>query len=169
MTQNLPDRSPGDYFDVGAMIVSRVFEAESIDTYRLAREGKTLHIGRERRALTQIPVTAVMSREVTTVAENTALDDVLRIAGETSQSTLPVVSSDGVFNGLIVTRDLLALLIRDEQLSPLINAYDLCDRHPPLLTARRQPRSRERADGIGRSGRNSGRRAAERRDNFWAW
>ena len=32
-----------------ALVVARAIESESIDTYRLAREGKTLHIGRERR------------------------------------------------------------------------------------------------------------------------
>ena len=77
------------------MIVARQIESESIDTYRLAREGKTLHIAQERLALGQIPVSAVMDKDVVTVADNTSFDEVLRIAGETSQSTLPVVSSTG--------------------------------------------------------------------------
>ncbi len=133
MTQNYTVALPAMIATIAALIVARQIESESIDTYRLAREGKTLHIAQERLALSQIPVAAVMSKDVTTVAENTSLEEVLQIAGETSQDTLPVVSSEGTFSGLIVTRDLLALLIRDKELSPLINAFDICSPNPPLL------------------------------------
>jgi CIC family chloride channel protein len=134
MTQNYTVALPAMVATIAAVLVSHAIEDESIDTYPLAREGKTLNISRERLALTQIPVGAVMSKNVITVNENVSLEEVLKIAGETSQATLPVVSSDGTFSGLIVTRELLSLLIRDEEVSPLINAFDLCDRHPPLLT-----------------------------------
>ncbi|HXN85877.1 MAG TPA: CBS domain-containing protein, partial [Candidatus Binataceae bacterium] len=118
---------------IAALIVARQIESESIDTYRLAREGKTLHIAQERLALSQIPVSAVMRKDVTTLAENTSLEEVLRIAGETSQVTLSVVNSEGIFRGLIITRDLLALLIRDKEVSPLINAFDICVPHAPTI------------------------------------
>ena len=133
MTQNYTVALPAMIATIAALVVARLIETESIDTYRLAREGKTLHIAQERLALGQIPVSAVMDKDVVTVADNTSFDEVLRIAGETSQSTLPVVSSTGNFVGLIVTRDLLALLVRDAELSPLVNAYDLCERNPPLV------------------------------------
>jgi CIC family chloride channel protein len=133
MTQNYTVALPAMIATITALIVARQIETESIDTYRLAREGKTLHVAQERLALSQIPVSAVMRRDVTTVPGNTSLEEVLRIAGETSQTTLPVVSTEGKFIGLIVTRDLLALLIRNRELSPLINAYDLCAPHPPML------------------------------------
>ncbi|HLI80736.1 MAG TPA: chloride channel protein [Candidatus Binataceae bacterium] len=133
MTQNYTVALPAMIATIAALVVARQIEAESIDTYRLAREGKTLHIAQERLALSQIPVRAVMDRDVVTVAESTTFDEVLRIAGETSQSTLPVVSSTGNFTGLIITRDLLALIVREESLSPLVNAYDLCERNPPLI------------------------------------
>jgi CIC family chloride channel protein len=133
MTQNYTVALPAMIATIAALIVARQIESESIDTYRLAREGKTLHIAQERLALSQIPVSAVMDKDVMTVADNTSFDEVLRIAGETSQSTLPVVSSTGSFTGLIVTRNLLALMVRDNELSPLVNAYDLCERNPPLV------------------------------------
>jgi CIC family chloride channel protein len=133
MTQNYTVALPAMIATIAALVVARQIEAESIDTYRLAREGKTLHIAQERLALSQIPVSAVMDKDVVTVADNTSFDEVLRIAGETSQSTLPVVSSTGTFTGLIVTRNLLALMVRDDELSPLVNAYDLCERNPPLV------------------------------------
>ncbi len=133
MTQNYTVALPAMIATIAALVVARLIETESIDTYRLAREGKTLHIAQERLALGQIPVSAVMDKDVVTVADNTSFDEVLRVAGETSQSTLPVVSSTGGFTGLIVTRDLLSLLVRDNDLSPLVNAYDLCERNPPQV------------------------------------
>lgn len=119
---------------ITSMVVARAIESESIDTYPLAREGKTLHIGQERLALTQIPVSAVMTRDVAVVNDNASLADVLHIAGETPQSTLPVVSSEGRLSGLIVTRDLLTLLAGGTDLGPLVNAYDIAQTNCPTLT-----------------------------------
>jgi CIC family chloride channel protein len=119
---------------ITALVVARAIESESIDTYPLAREGKTLHIGQERLALTQIPVSAVMTKDVAVVNDNAPLSDVLHIAGETPQSTLPVVSSDGHLSGLIVTRDLLTLLAGGADLGPLVNAYDIAQTNCPALT-----------------------------------
>jgi chloride channel protein, CIC family len=127
MTQGYDIALPAMIATVTALVVARAIESESIDTYRLAREGKTLIISQERLALTQIPVSAVMTKEVALVRENTALADLLQVAGETSQSTLPVVSSEGRLSGLIVTRGLLGLLAGGRELGPLVNAYDIAE------------------------------------------
>ncbi|MGH7932079.1 MAG: chloride channel protein [Candidatus Binataceae bacterium] len=119
---------------IGALVVSRWIERESIDTYSLAREGKTLEIGKERLVLTQLPVSSVMSKNVDIVHENASLADVLRTAGDTAQATLPVVSSDGDLAGLVVTRDLLGLLAGGAELGPLVNAYDIARRNCPMVT-----------------------------------
>jgi chloride channel protein, CIC family len=127
MTQGYDIALPAMIATVTALVVARAIESESIDTYRLAREGKTLQISQERLALTQIPVSAVMTKEVALVRENTGLADLLQVAGETSQSTLPVVSSEGALSGLIVTRALLGLLAGGRELGPLVNAYDIAE------------------------------------------
>ena len=127
MTQGYDIALPAMIATVTALVVARAIESESIDTYRLAREGKTLQISQERLALTQIPVSAVMTKEVALVRENTALADLLQLAGETSQSTLPVVSSEGELSGLVVTRALLGLLAGGRELGPLVNAYDIAE------------------------------------------
>jgi CBS domain-containing protein len=101
---------------ITALVVARAIETESIDEFRLARQGKTLQIGSERLALTLIPV-----------HENTSLSEVLRTAGETAQSTLPVVTSDGELAGSIVVRDLLSMLSSGQELGPLVNAFDICN------------------------------------------
>jgi CBS domain-containing protein len=116
------------------LVVARSIEGESIDTYSLAREGKTLAIGKERMVLSQLPVASVMHKEVDILSENSSLADVLRKAGETSQATLPVLNSDGELAGLIVTRDLLGVLATGTELGPLVNAYDLARRNPPVVT-----------------------------------
>ena len=119
---------------ITALVVARSIESESIDTYTLARQGKTLAIGKERMVLSQLPVATVMHKEVDILSENSSLADVLRKAGETSQATLPVVNSDGELAGLIVTRDLLGVLATGTELGPLVNAYDLARRNPPVVT-----------------------------------
>ncbi len=134
MTQNYTVALPGMIAAITALVVARAIESESIDTFPLARAGKTLDIGEERLALSQIPVAAVMTAGAASVAENASLSEVLRRAGETGQSTLPVIGSEGRLSGLIVTRDLLALLARGAELSPLINAFDLSKPDCPCVT-----------------------------------
>jgi len=133
MTQNYSVALPAMIATIGAAAVARAIESESIDTFRLAREGKTLHIGQERQALRQIPVGAVMETQVTVAPDNAPLTEVLQIAGDTEQSTIPVVSTEGTLSGLIITRNLLALLSRGDELSPLVNAYDLSNRTPATV------------------------------------
>ena len=133
MTQGYEIALPAMIATVIALVVARAIESESIDTYRLAREGKTLQISQERMALAQIPVSAVMTKEVALVHESTGLADLLRTAGETAQSTLPVVSSDGNLSGLIITRELLGLLAGGRELGPLINAYDIAEASCPEI------------------------------------
>ncbi len=135
MTGDFTIALPAMIAAVTALVVARAIETESIDTYRLAREGKTLQISQERLALTQIPVGAVMTKEVTVVSANARLSDVLHIAGQTPQSTLPVVGANGELVGLIVTRDLLALLSGGTELGPLVNAFDIAQPHCPRATA----------------------------------
>ena len=133
MTHSYDVAVPAMVATITALVVSRAVQSESLDTYRLAREGKTLQISSERLALTQIPVGAVMTKQVTFVRENASLADVLQVAGDTPQSTLPVVSTDGDLAGLIVTRDLLSMLAGGEELGPLINAFDICRDNPPYV------------------------------------
>jgi chloride channel protein, CIC family len=135
MTQlNYTIALPAMIATITALVVARSVESESIDTYSLAREGKTLAIGKERLVLTQLPVASVMHKEVDVLSETAKLAEVLRIAGETSQATLPVVSSDGELAGLVVTRDLLGVLASGTELGALVNAFDLSRRNPPVVT-----------------------------------
>ena len=134
MTRSDTIALPAMIATITALVVSRAIETESIDEFRLAREGKKLQIGSERLALTLVPVSAVVTKNVTMVNENTSLSEVLRTAGETAQSTLPVVSSDGELAGLIVTRDLLSMLAGGQEVGPLVNAFDISNTHCATVT-----------------------------------
>jgi chloride channel protein, CIC family len=135
MTQlNYSIALPAMIATITALVVARSIEPESIDTYQLAREGKTLEIGRDRLLLTHLPVASVMTKTVDILQENSSLTDVLRIAGDSHQATLPVIDSEGNLAGVIVTRDLLGILSSGSELGPLVNAYDLCRANPPVVT-----------------------------------
>ena len=134
MTQDYQIALPAMIAVVTALVVARSLEHESIDTYRLAREGKTLEIGRERMVLTQIPVESVMTHDPAVVHSNAPLVEVLRAAGDTAQTTLPVVDDAGGLVGLIVTRDLVAMLGSQEDVAGLVNAYDICRRNCPVVS-----------------------------------
>jgi CIC family chloride channel protein len=133
MTHSYEIALPAMVATIAAVAVARSLESESIDTYGLAREGKTLAVGRARLALAQIPVSAVMSADVRYVNDSTPMADVLRVAGDSPQSTLPVVNTEGRLAGIIVTRELLAAMSTGRELGPLVNAYDLCRPNCPTV------------------------------------
>ncbi|HEX4210168.1 MAG TPA: chloride channel protein [Candidatus Binataceae bacterium] len=134
MTQlNYSIALPAMIATITALVVARSIEPESIDTYQLAREGKTLEISHDRLILTHLPVASVMTKNVDILQENSSLTDVLRIAGDSSQATLPVIDSDGNLAGIVVTRDLLGILASGNELGPLVNAYDICRSNPPVV------------------------------------
>jgi CBS domain-containing protein len=76
----------------------------------------------------------VIQREVTTVPAAAPSAAVTRAVSETTQATMPVLDRDGTLAGLIIARDLLALLAGDMELVGLVNALDLSRQNPPLLT-----------------------------------
>ena len=134
MTRSDTIALPSMIATITALVVARAIETESIDEFRLAREGKTLQIGqRAPRADADsgqrcgVPRTSRWSRE------NTSLTEVLRTAGETAQSTLPVVDSDGELAGAIVVRDLLSVIVPRQGARPARQRV----RHLQRATARR--------------------------------
>ncbi len=119
---------------LGALVVARFIEPESIDTNSLVHAGKNLEIGRDRRILAQLPVSPVIKRDVVTVPAYASAAVVTQTASETGQATLPVLNPDGGLAGLIVTRDLFSLLAGGTDLAALLNALDLSRQNPPVLT-----------------------------------
>jgi chloride channel protein, CIC family len=117
-----------------SLVVARSLEPESIDTYALAQEGRRLHIGKERRVLTQIPVSTVMSKEPVALSHTDEVTEALRVSDETAQSTIPVVNREGTLVGIVIRRDMIELLASRSSPATLVNAYDLARRQPPAVT-----------------------------------
>ena len=134
MTQDNTIALPALISVITALAVARAIEPESIDTYALAQEGKSLRIGKDRMVLAQISVSGVMTPDFAALRESDSLPEVLRIGGETVQSILPVVAEGGALTGVIVTRELLALIASGDRLSHLVNAFDIALRNFPTVT-----------------------------------
>jgi CBS domain-containing protein len=133
MTREYEVTVPALLTTILSLVVARAIESESIDTFSLARQGKTLHIGKDRQLLMQIPVSAAMNPNPDLVTSNDAFTEVLRKAGDSSQVHLPVVTADGKLLGLIVTRELLPLVTSREDLAKLGIAADVCQTNPPTI------------------------------------
>lgn len=118
-----------------AMVVARTIEPQSIDTYALARQGISLEGDKNRLALTGFSVNTVLKGEPTTVAADASLEEVFRLASETTQEILPVLDRQGAYLGTIATRDLVAVLTSEADLRGLVNAYDLSRPNFPSVAA----------------------------------
>jgi CIC family chloride channel protein len=133
MTREYEITVPALLTSILSLVVARAIESESIDTFSLARQGKTLHIGRDRQLLMQIPVSAAMNPTPDLVRSNDSFSEVLRKAGETTQVNLPVVDHEDALLGVIATRELLSLVTSREDLANLGIAADVCENNPPTL------------------------------------
>ena len=133
MTQDYTIALPALISVITALAMARAIEPESIDTYALKQEGKSLEIGKDRMLLAQISVAAVMTHEPVVLRESDPLPEVLRVGGETAQSILPVVADGDALIGVIVTRELLALIAGSDRLGRLVNAFDIAVRNFPTL------------------------------------
>ena len=134
MTQDYTIALPALITVVTALAVARAIEPESIDTYTLKKEGKDLQVGRDRMVLAQISASAVMTRDPVVLRDADSLPEVLRIGGETAQSILPVIAEGGTLTGVIVTRELLAMIVSGGDLDNLVTAFDIALRTFPTIT-----------------------------------
>jgi len=133
MTREYQITVPALLSTILSLVVARAIESESIDTFSLACEGKTLHIGKDRLLLMQMRVSAAINTDPDVIASNEVFAEVLRKAGESSQGNLRVVSPEGNFVGLIAIRELLALVTSSEDLPRVGIAADVCESNSPTL------------------------------------
>jgi CIC family chloride channel protein len=119
-----------------ALVVARSIEPESMDTYALARRGISLEIDRDRLALSRIAAETVMKTDVTTMAAGAGLEEICRIADESSQEIIPVVGKESRLVGVIDPRDLVGLLLHVNDLKDLVNAADVSRADFPTVSAK---------------------------------
>jgi chloride channel protein, CIC family len=108
-----------------ALVVARAIEPESIDTYALARRGIHLEVDKDRLALSRIAADEVMKTDLATLAAGAHLDEIFRVADESTQEIIPVVGEERRLVGVIAARDLVGLLLHVDSLKGLVNAADV--------------------------------------------
>ena len=119
-----------------ALVVARSIEPESIDTYALARRGINLEIDKDRLALSRIAAEKVMKTDVTTLAAGAGLEEIFRVADESTQEIIPVIGEQRRLVGVIDPRDLVGLLLHVDDLKGLVNAADVGRANFPTASAK---------------------------------
>lgn len=119
-----------------AMVVARSIEPESIDTYALARRGIHLEVDKDRLALARIAAEEVMKTDVTTLGAAAGLEEIFRVADESTQEIIPVLGPERRLVGVIAPRNLVGLLLHVDQLKGLVNAADVGLRDFPTVSAK---------------------------------
>ncbi len=109
-----------------AVVVARSIEPESIDTYALARRGISLEADKDRLALARITTEEIMNPRPTTIAAGAGLEEIFRVAEESTQEIIPVVGERQRLVGVIAPRNLVGLLLHVGDLRGLVNAADVC-------------------------------------------
>jgi len=108
-----------------AMVVARSIEPESIDTYMLARRGISLEVDKDRLALARMTAAEVMETEAETLNADADLEQIFRVADQSTHVIIPVLGKNRQLAGVIEPRNLIGLLLHVNELKALVNAADI--------------------------------------------
>src|SRR5690606_33758863 len=90
---------------VVSSIAANWLSKETIDTLKLARRGINLKAGRDLAVLSEIPVTAAMSRHVDTIGVSATVRELVRLMQETRHAGYPVLDGEGRVVGIVTLDD----------------------------------------------------------------
>ena len=90
---------------VVSSIAANWLSKETIDTLKLARRGINLKAGRDLAVLSEIPVTAAMSRHVDTIGVSATVRELVRLMQETRHTGYPVLDGEGRVVGIVTLDD----------------------------------------------------------------
>ena len=113
-------------------VVASSLKEESIYTQKLKWKGISLRQGREEGILRRLRVESVLRREFRSFEEDATLPAILAEALGTSQTTFPLVASDGRLAGVIRVQDLHRALDDRGVLESVLVAADLGTASQPL-------------------------------------
>ncbi|WP_373046430.1 chloride channel protein [Vulgatibacter sp.] len=117
---------------IASTMVHRML-GESIYTVKLSARGISVRSHREQVVLRSMHVEQAMTRELATIAESTALKEILTMLTTTTYSTFPVVNARNELYGLITVQDVRGILY-EEGLSDLVVAKELARPATATLT-----------------------------------
>lgn len=117
---------------ITATIVARRLVPASIDEYELERRGLHLHSDGRTRVLRQFFVHSLVARDVTPIAEEASVAELVQAVSVSRHGGLPVVDERGRFVGVVGMEDLRAVLM-DSEAWPRMRVKELVRREVPVL------------------------------------
>jgi chloride channel protein, CIC family len=136
MTGSYDVTLPALISSIVALVVARAIEPESLDTYALVHRGINLDVDRDQLALSRIATGEVMKPEPATLPAAANLEEIFRVADQTSQEILPVIGRERNLVGVIAARNLVGLLLHADDLRNLVNASDVSRADFPSVTSK---------------------------------
>lgn len=116
---------------VGTIMAHRM-HFDSIDTVELTRKGVNIHQGREATVLNSIQVGSVMTRDFTTVHEDTNIQEFLEKVVDGDRLYFPVVDDNDLLTGIISIQDIRSLIF-DETLKKIIQVKNIIRTHNVIV------------------------------------
>jgi len=117
---------------ITATTVARRLVPASIDEYELARRGLHLHSDGRTRVLRQFFVRGLVARDVTPIAEEATVAELVQAVSVSRHGGLPVVDGQGRFVGVVGIEDLRTVLLDSGSWSR-IRVKELVRREVPVL------------------------------------
>jgi CIC family chloride channel protein len=116
---------------VGTLMARRM-HYDSIDTVELTRNGINIHQGREASVLNSIQVGSVMTRDVTTVHEDTDIHELLEKVVEGDHFYFPVVDDNELLRGVISLQDIKSVIF-EEDLKKIIRVKNVIQKQKVIV------------------------------------
>lgn len=116
---------------VGTLMARRM-HYDSIDTVELTRNGVNIHQGREASVLNAIKVGSVMTRDFTTVHEDTDIHELLEMVVDGESFYFPVVDSDDLLTGIISLQDIKSVIF-EEDLKKILRVENIIRTHNVIV------------------------------------
>lgn len=101
------------------------FSDESLYTEKLRRKGIKLWRGRDLTVMDRMKVSDVMSRDITTIAENTPFRSVMSLMATSRSSHFPVVNSMGRLVGVISMQNIREIMLESAELADIVIAKEI--------------------------------------------
>ncbi len=117
---------------VGTLIAKHLYH-DSIDTVELTRKGINMHDGREASVLSTITVGSVMTKDFSTIHEDTDIHELLDKVSESDHFYFPAVDNDGLLTGIISLQDIRSVLF-EEDLKDLVKVKYIASRKVITVT-----------------------------------
>ncbi len=132
ITHNYAIILPVMFSSTVALLISRTFSADSIETFRLHRLGIEFGMHARTRLLRRYSVRDIMRPGVVTICAGMSLQKIVQTTADKETSNFIVVDDNGCYCGLLCERDMCNVLLNPEVI-PLIIGEDMVRSDVPIV------------------------------------